>query len=1345
MNTPWHRVTIAPGQVTLDGKTAPLAEPLRAEDFAADWFTLWLAANPDPHLPDAAIRQAQETVTVEWLRDLGQRLFVRAFPDEVADRLQADDVPLGSAQGKPLVLSFDEPIPSPSSPPGLGGTEGGLSLADLPWELLCDGGGFLARTRGVVRMLQPSPLPPHPPSPSPNFGRGGGGCRGEGVRALVALASPLLTPDLDPDDPRQMAIFDLEREADLFRGLEGAPFPAHFDLLPHATPAGLDAALRGCDVFHFVGHGNVSVLALENRDGTAHPVPTGWLRECFSVHPSTGSGHGPPRLALFTSCLTGAAPGGATSVAQTLLEAGVPLVVAMLQSISDRAARAFYRRLYAELGAGVPLHQAVAAARRAVADEPVVFLPDDEIGFPRPWEWATPALFARPEALEQPDLWTFPAGEGPATVSEPQKPNLPPLVPRPRPFVGRRAELVRVARGIDPDGGVPLTLLHGEGGMGKTALAAEAMYRWAGWFDRVLWLSARDVVPAATLAAQLADVPYQVALQEERPTDALFLQALGRALGLEIHGDEAAANLVTPILTALSPPNLAHPLFLILDNLETVAASPAVRQLLASLPRHARCLATSRHRLGVAANEVEVTGLYPREVAELLTRYAGAKGVLVSDEVATELYRRAGGHPMTLRLVVAQVKARAVTWGEALRGLADAGAETWREAFEYVFGRSLSAAGEEGRRAFALLALFTPFARREVWQAATGWDAAPFGQAVARLRDLSLVEDLVIAPLGTRDLGTHDLGTHDLGTHEGYPYYRLQELARAQAELLLRQVPEEDVAPARVRAAYVLADLARVANNNLTPGDERRAFAEQQARAAGRSVEEVEQALVQAALAAFDLERENLLAAVEWAFAAEEWDLVVPLATSQHEWQGIRSLWAEWERNDLRAVEAARRAGDRHGEGQTLGNLGNVYLQQGRWAEAIACYEQSLDVFRALGDRYGEGTTLMNLGSVYLQQGRWAEAIACYEQDLAICRDLGDRHGEGQTLTNLGVVYRQQGRWAEAIGCYEQDLAICRDLGDRYGEGQTLTNLGVVYRQQGRWAEAIACYEQSLEIKRDLVDRHGEGQTLTNLGNVYADQGRWAEAIVCHEQSLGIERALGDRHGEGQTLTNLGVVYRQQGRWAEAIVCYEQSLEIKRDLGDRQGEAQTLGNLVNVYIAQGEVGRAEQTVRQVYALFEQLGDYPNLITAGRLFADVLLRRGKADQAIAHYAQALLLALQIHPKPVVDTLQQILDAAKELARVGMLVEVEQLGAAGLQALQQVAQRGWQGPELEATGQVAHDLCATLALLGRSRGDAASPDYAQALEGARAVDASVPAEWGWNLEAWVGGLSTDWGTD
>jgi tetratricopeptide (TPR) repeat protein len=278
----------------------------------------------------------------------------------------------------------------------------------------------------------------------------------------------------------------------------------------------------------------------------------------------------------------------------------------------------------------------------------------------------------------------------------------------------------------------------------------------------------------------------------------------------------------------------------------------------------------------------------------------------------------------------------------------------------------------------------------------------------------------------------------------------------------------------------------------------------------------------------------------------------------------VEGKWQEAIASFEQSLQTKRELGDVHGVAQTLTNLGIVYANQGKWHEAIAAYEQSLQTFRELGDVHGVAQTLMYLGFVYSEE-KWQEAIAAFEQSLQTFRELGDVHGVAQTLMRLGIVYRQQGKWHEAIAAFEQSLQTKRELGDVHGLAQTLANLGIVYRQQGKWHEAIAAFEQSLQTFRQLGDVHGLAQTLGNLGLVYHQQGKWHEAIAAYEESLQISRQLGDVHGVAQTLNDLGNVYRQQGKWQEAIAAFEQSLQTFRELGDVHGEGQTLANLGLLY------------------------------------------------------------------------------------------------------------------------------------------------------------------------------------
>lgn len=243
------------------------------------------------------------------------------------------------------------------------------ALLDVPWEFLYDRNSnrfvCLSHRTPVVRYLHleqgPAPLRTTLP-----------------LRALVMISDPVDYERLNVGkewDNLQVAAGPL-REAGRLK----------FDLLPSATLPALQRALRDHDyhVFHFIGHGGFDparregALILETANGKGVEVSGQDIGAFLSDHPSL-------RLAVLNSCE------GARSdwkdpfagVAQTLIQQGLPAVIAMQFEITDSAAIVFAADFYSSIVAGLPVDAALAEARKAV------------YGQPNPVEWATPVLYMR--------------------------------------------------------------------------------------------------------------------------------------------------------------------------------------------------------------------------------------------------------------------------------------------------------------------------------------------------------------------------------------------------------------------------------------------------------------------------------------------------------------------------------------------------------------------------------------------------------------------------------------------------------------------------------------------------------------------------------------------------------------------------------------------------------------------------------------------------------------------------------------------------------------------------------------------------------------------------------------
>lgn len=242
-------------------------------------------------------------------------------------------------------------------------------LADLPWEFLYNPAvnRFVAlsvQTPLVRYMDLPEIIQPIAVTPP--------------IRVLVMISSPSDYPTLDVEA-------EWTRLNDSLADLIAAGTIA-IDRLDTATLNGLQRRLRRSQyhIFHFIGHGEFDqklqegVLLLERENQRGHRVGSQYLGMLLHDHDSL-------RVAILNAC-----EGARTSrqdpfagSAQSLVQQGIPAVIAMQFEIADDVASTFAHEFYGALADGYPIDAAVTEARKAI------FAGGREI------EWATPVLYLR--------------------------------------------------------------------------------------------------------------------------------------------------------------------------------------------------------------------------------------------------------------------------------------------------------------------------------------------------------------------------------------------------------------------------------------------------------------------------------------------------------------------------------------------------------------------------------------------------------------------------------------------------------------------------------------------------------------------------------------------------------------------------------------------------------------------------------------------------------------------------------------------------------------------------------------------------------------------------------------
>jgi tetratricopeptide (TPR) repeat protein len=283
-------------------------------------------------------------------------------------------------------------------------------------------------------------------------------------------------------------------------------------------------------------------------------------------------------------------------------------------------------------------------------------------------------------------------------------------------------------------------------------------------------------------------------------------------------------------------------------------------------------------------------------------------------------------------------------------------------------------------------------------------------------------------------------------------------------------------------------------------------------------------------------------------------------------------------------------------------NLGNLFTDQGRTAEAIEHYQAALEIRPDFAEAHN------NLGTALAAQGHAVEAIDQYLRALEIKPDFAMVH------YNLGVALANQGRYTEAIQHYQRVLEIKPDFAESHN------NLGSILDGQGRSLEAVEHFKRAVEIKPDFAEAH------FNLGVVLTTQGQAAEAIEHYRQALKIKPDYAEAH------YRLALTLKAQGRFQEAIAHYRKALELKpRPMLAQNALAWLLATCPEATWRNGS--QAVELAQQAEQLSR--GKHPEILdTLAAAYAEA----GRFPEAIETAQRALDLSVVQNNKPLADALQ-----------------------------------------------------------------------------------------------------------
>ncbi len=607
----------------------------------------------------------------------------------------------------------------------------------------------------------------------------------------------------------------------------------------------------------------------------------------------------------------------------------------------------------------------------------------------------------------------------PATVKERIIPLELPA--RPEKFTGREDELVRLLKIVRPG---EIVTICGPGGMGKTALAIELMWR---------------------LTEDGSRTP------EQFPDGLIFYSFYGKpdhrqALSYiaNWYGVEAKPTPEDGARRALA----GKQALLVLDGTEDADHLSAV------LDTRGRCgiLITTQSQKDVHGESEDLKPLEAGEAVRLLQDWAGI--MAAESVIAEKICSQVDNLPLAIIIAGSYMRANQITGGEYLAWLEEKLLEALHqgkhrmESVTVTLARSMQAMSHAGKETLALVGCLAPESfRRAPIAAALSTEDHQIGRSLGELVGYGL-----LIREADRYQVRHRLVHAYAGEKLELPEGSLEKLRHYYASMIGKEQEAggEGFTRLSTERAHILAFLKRLAKEGIWEGIQETAWPfEDYLDRQGYWIERMQvcQICIETAQKRGDRGGESAwLNNLGLAYA----DLGQPRRAIEFYQQ---------------ALAIAREIGDRRGEGIRLGNLGNAYADLGQPRRAIEYYEQALAISREIGDRRGEGIRLGNLGNAYADLGQPRRAIEYYEQALAIAREIGDRRGEGDPPGQPGECLRRPG--AAAAG----DRVLRAGAGHLpgrsatgAGKGLTWATWGTAYADLGEARRAIEFYEQALAI-----------------------------------------------------------------------------------------------------------------------------------------------------------------------------------------------------------------------------------------------------------------------------------------
>lgn len=296
-------------------------------------------------------------------------------------------------------------------------------------------------------------------------------------------------------------------------------------------------------------------------------------------------------------------------------------------------------------------------------------------------------------------------------------------------------------------------------------------------------------------------------------------------------------------------------------------------------------------------------------------------------------------------------------------------------------------------------------------------------------------------------------------------------------------------------------------------------------------------------------------------------------------------------------------------------SLGMAHYYRSNYREAIKAFEGFYDAARAGKDIAKMGQAKNNLGNVWIELGRYDSTILLYKEALKIRQDAKDSSGIAMSYNNLGYIYKEVGDYDKAMENMLIALAFYEKMGNKEVVGHTLNNIGQVYLKKKDHDKAITYFKNSVSLFATLNDERNLAISYHSLGNGLSAKGLYDSARSYWKQAEALYLKQKDTRQLALINADLAESYAREKNWAEAVPFFEQAIRLNVQIDNKR-------SLGGIYIAFANNQLGQKKWEQCALLLDSAKEYLAVSNQKNQWRDFYKTRAELYEAQGNATLAL---------------------------------------------------------------------------------------------------------------------------